>query len=125
VIIGRANPDDTGWSAGGIDWDWLEPTMHAAATRFPWIADLPLDTKASWWGYSELTPDHFPILGVMPDTDGWLNACGFSGHGVMQAAATGRVIAQEAVGERTIVDIRVLRIDRFSDPGNAQHDITL
>ena len=51
----------------------------------------------------------------MPGADGWINACGFSGHGVQQAAAVGRVVAQLALGEATGIDVSSLRIERFTD----------
>lgn len=54
-----------------------------------------------------------PILGRMPEVQGWFNACGFSGHGVMQAAAVGRVIAQEVAGEAPFINIDPLRFERF------------
>lgn len=113
VLIGRANPADTGWREG-MDWDWLDQTLLPALERFPWLEEAGLDRRASWWGYYELTPDEMPILGRMPQVEGWLNACGFSGHGVMQAAAVGRVIAQEALGETPFIDIDPLRFERFS-----------
>ncbi|SMB78144.1 NAD(P)/FAD-dependent oxidoreductase [Deinococcus hopiensis] len=120
IILGRADPADTGWREG-MDWDWLEPTLEAAMTRFPWLETASLDRRASWWGYYELTPDHQPIMGQMPGVDEWLNVCGFSGHGVMQAAASARVIAQEALGETPFIDISPLRYERFS---HMQHDVT-
>jgi sarcosine oxidase subunit beta len=27
--------------------------------------------------------DHVPFVGRMPGLEGWVNACGFPGHGVM------------------------------------------
>jgi len=112
LIFGLANPDDTGF-AEGVDWPWLENTYEAALAHFPWFERLDVDRRACWWGYYEETPDHNPILGRMPGATGWINACGFSGHGVQQAGATGRLIAQEALGERTAIDIAPLRIERF------------
>jgi len=112
LIFGLSNPRDVGFREG-IDWDWLEPTLEAGLARFPWLADATLDRAACWWGYYEVTPDHAPILGRMPGVSGWVNACGFSGHGVMQAAAVGRVIAQEVVGEAPLVNIDPLRYERF------------
>ena len=61
----------------------------------------------------------------MPGVDGWLNACGFSGHGVMQAAATGRVIAQIAVGEAPFIDVSPLGIERFAGAGVRRLDLQL
>ena len=113
LIFGLSNPRDTGF-VEGIDWPWLETTYEASLAHFPWFERLAVDRRASWWGYYEDTPDHNPILGRMPGADGWINACGFSGHGVQQAAATGRLIAQEAIGEPTAIDIGPLRIERFA-----------
>ena len=122
LILGRADPADVGWREG-MDWAWLEPTLEAAMTRFPWLETASLDRRASWWGYYEVTPDHQPIVGRMPGTEGWLNACGFSGHGVMQAAAIARVIAQEAVGETPFIDVSPLRYERFRDEPASVMDI--
>jgi len=115
LIFGRADPSDTGWKEG-LNWDWLDPTLMLALERWPWLEAATLDRKASWWGYYELTPDQFPVVGRMPGAPGWLNACGFSGHGVMQAAAIGRVMAQIAVGEEPFIDVSPLEIGRFAGP---------
>lgn len=112
LIFGLANPLDTGFSEG-IDWPWLETCYEAALAHFPWFEQISIDRKACWWGYYENTPDHNPVLGRMPGAEGWINACGFSGHGVQQAAAVGRLIAQEALGEPPFIDIDPLRIERF------------
>ena len=116
LIFGLANPADSGFREG-IDWDWLEPTWIAAAERFDWFEALAVDRRACWWGYYELTPDHNPVLGRRPDAEGWIDACGFSGHGVQHAAAVGRLVAQEAAGETPFIDLRPFAIGRFSDPG--------
>jgi sarcosine oxidase subunit beta len=113
LIFGLSNPDDTGF-AEGIDWPWLETVYPVAAGRFPWFDTLALDRKASWWGYYEVTPDHQPIVGPMPGAPGWFNACGFSGHGVQQAAAIGRVLAAQVAGTRPFIDVSPLSIERFA-----------
>ena len=113
LIFGLSNPADTGFEEG-IDWPWLEATYEAALAHFPWFEHLAIDRKACWWGYYEVTPDHNPVLGRMPGAAGWINACGFSGHGVQQAAAVGRLIAQEATGQPLFIDIDPLRIERFA-----------
>ncbi|MER3482872.1 MAG: FAD-dependent oxidoreductase [Meiothermus sp.] len=114
LIMGRSNPADLG-VAEGMDWNWLEPTLETGLRRFPWLQQTNLDRKASWWGYYEITPDHHPILGRMPGVEGWVNACGFSGHGVQQAATVGRLMAEEVVeGRAQSLDIDSLRYQRFS-----------
>ena len=114
VLMGRSNPEQAPGFLEGIDWSWLEPTLESGMTRFPWLEHATLDRRASWWGYYEVTPDHHPILGRMSEVPGWLNACGFSGHGVQQAAAVGRVIAEEVVdGKDSSIDIAPFRYERF------------
>lgn len=114
IIFGKSNLADVGFREG-MDWAWLEPTLEAGLDRFPWLARTALDRKASWWGYYEVTPDHNPILGWMPGVEGWVNVCGFSGHGVQQAAAVGRLMAEEiSEGRAHSLDIASLRYERFS-----------
>ncbi len=116
LIFGLSNPDDTGF-AEGVDWAWLESVYTAALRHFPWFATLAIDRRASWWGYYETTPDHQPIVGPAPGVPGWYDACGFSGHGVQQAAAIGRIVAAEIAGEPPLLDVTPLRIGRFAAHG--------
>jgi sarcosine oxidase, subunit beta len=115
LLIGRSKPDEPPGFTHGVDWDWLEPTMQVGIARFPWFADETLDHRACWSGFYEVTPDHNPVLGRMPRAPGWVNACGFSGHGVQQAPAVGRVVVEEIVhGAARSIDIDPLRYERFA-----------
>lgn len=114
LIFGLSNPDDLGFREG-LDWAWLEPTLEVGMARFPWLERFQLDQKASWWGYYEVTPDHNSILGRMPGAEVWVNACGFSGHGVQQAAMVGRLMAEEIVdGRAHSLNIDSMRYERFA-----------
>ena len=107
-----------------LDWAWLESVMEAGNERFPWILDLPMDQSGSWAGTYDMSPDHRPFLGRMPGAEGWINACGFSGHGVMQAPAVGRAIAEEAIdGRAHTVSIDALRIERLADGPSASREL--
>lgn len=121
VLFGRSNPDEPPGFREGMDWSWLEPTLEAGLSRFPWLERAGLDRRASWWGHYAVTPDHNPILGRMPGVEGWYNAVGFSGHGVQQAAAVGRVLAEEVVdGRARTIDIDPLRYDRLERGNKVQ-----
>ncbi|HVL59256.1 MAG TPA: FAD-dependent oxidoreductase [Burkholderiaceae bacterium] len=115
LIFGLSDPSERGFREG-VDWPWLETVYPTALERFPWFEQLSIDRRACWWGYYEVTPDHQPILGPMPDAPGWYNACGFSGHGVQQAAAVGRVVAAEIAGQAAVIDVSPLRIERLQQP---------
>ena len=115
ILFGRSNPDEPPGFSEGMDWDWFEPTISVGLERFPWLEETRLDNQACWWGYYEVTPDHNPILGRLPTVENWVNVAGFSGHGVQQAPAIGRLIAEEVVlGKAQSINIDPLRITRFS-----------
>jgi sarcosine oxidase subunit beta len=58
----------------------------------------------------------------MPGVENWINAAGFSGHGVQQAPAVGRVIAEEILhGKALSINIDPLRLERFSN-GQTTHE---
>jgi len=115
VLFGRSNPDEPPGFTEGMDWDWFEPTISVGLERFPWMEGTRLDHQACWWGFYEVTPDHNPILGRLPTVENWINVAGFSGHGVQQAPAVGRLIAEEVVlGRAQSINIDPLRITRFS-----------
>ena len=116
VIYTVSRPDQAaGWD-DRMDWAWLARVQEVSRARFPWLAGLPVDRANSFWGYYETTPDGAPVLGEMEDAPGWFNACGFSGHGVRQAAAVGRVVAAAVVGEGPFLDVSALRLERFAQP---------
>jgi sarcosine oxidase subunit beta len=125
VLFGRSNPEEPPGFREGMDWDWFERALAAGIERFPWLEETPLDAQACWWGYYEVTPDHNPVLGRMPGAESWVNTAGFSGHGVQQAPAVGRVIAEEIVdGRAHSINIDPLRIERFERMSQArEHNI--
>lgn len=93
LLLGRSNPHEPAGFRGGVDWDWLDAVLEVALPRFPFLADVGLDRRASWWGWYEVTPDHLPAIGAAPDAPGLFHAAGFSGHGVQHAPATGHAVA--------------------------------
>ena len=114
LLFSVARPDEPHGYVTTVDWGWMESVLETACPRFPWLADVPLDRAACWAGTYEITPDYLPILGAHPDAVGWVDAAGFSGHGVMQAPEIGRLIAEEVVdGEAHSLDITPLRHHRL------------
>jgi sarcosine oxidase subunit beta len=59
-----------------------------------------------------MTPDAHPIIGRV--AEGVYAACGFSGHGFMQAPAVGDAVAAELLGEKPAVDLSSYRLERFA-----------
>ncbi len=115
LLFGLSRPDQPDGYDTSVDWGWLEELLGVASRRFPWLADLPLDSRACWAGTYENTPDAKPLLGPEPSAPGWIHACGFSGHGVMQAPEVGRLVAEQVTqGAITSLDVTPLGPQRFA-----------
>lgn len=117
LLFGGARPDEVDAYNIDVDWPWLEALLELGVRRFPWLADVPLDPAGCWAGTYENSPDHHGILGPDPMAPSWVNACGFSGHGLMQAPEIGRLVAEQiATGGIASVDASALRLERFAEP---------
>jgi sarcosine oxidase subunit beta len=86
--------------------DWLERIAH----RYPAAAGVGV--ARSWAGLYDMTPDAHPIIGWVED--GVYAACGFSGHGFMQAPAVGAAVAEELLTGRSAFDLTPYRLERFA-----------
>jgi sarcosine oxidase, subunit beta len=116
LLFGGARPDEVDGYRTDVDWPWMEQLLELGARRFPWLADVPLDRGGCWAGTYENTPDRHGILGAVPAAPTWVNACGFSGHGMMQAPEIGRLVAEQvATGRIGSIDAAALRIERFAN----------
>lgn len=114
VLFGLDNLSEGFGFSEGIEPEWLEHVLLTGVERFPWWEDLGVDWKGSWWGYYGVTPDNSPVIGAHPEAEAWVDACGFSGHGIMHAPATGVAVAEIiADGTARSVDVSAFRLERF------------
>lgn len=97
-----------------VEWDQLQEAVEKAVRRVPVLAQARV--LRGWAGLREVTPDHLPIIGPVPDLAGFVCATGFSGHGFMHAPAAGRLVAELLLDGHTFLDISPFRFDRFADP---------
>ncbi|MFD1019235.1 NAD(P)/FAD-dependent oxidoreductase [Thalassobacillus hwangdonensis] len=72
---------------------------------------------SGWAGlYSHNTEDQNAIIGGHPEVAGYYMACGFSGHGMQQAPAVGKGLAELILHQRYhTLDLSPLRIERFAE----------
>ncbi len=115
LLIGVTNENEPAGENLSVDWEWLETVLERGSGRFPFLATTGIVRRNCWAGLYENTPDHNPILGRNPELAGWIDACGFSGHGVMHSPATGMLMAEEILdGRASTINIDDLRIARFA-----------
>jgi len=116
VLFGLSNLNEPPGENLAVDWEWLDTVMDAGICRFPMLQHAGLAPKNCWAGLYEITPDHHPILGFHPELPKYVDASGFSGHGVMHSPATGMLIAEEILdGRAHTINIDELRITRFKN----------
>ncbi|MCX7212009.1 MAG: FAD-binding oxidoreductase [Burkholderiales bacterium] len=116
-FIGGRTPDD---DADDLP---LEPNLAefdeafwtGLAHRVPAFEALRIEN--AWAGYYEMNLfDHNALLGAHPTVDNLLFATGFSGHGMQQAPAVGRGIAELIVhGAYRSLDLSVLSVARLTE----------
>jgi sarcosine oxidase subunit beta len=111
-IMGRG--DDSEPHDGRItsSWSFLEEMARTCCRLLPPLGRLSV--LRQWAGLYENSPDRQPIYGPADALEGFYLACGFSGHGFMFAPATGRIVCEQILGEKSRWDVEKLSPDRFA-----------
>jgi sarcosine oxidase subunit beta len=111
LLLGIADPHQAVGFDVDYDESWLPMLREAARECTPALADLPVES--GWAGLYEMTPDHNALIGEADGVDRFLYACGFSGHGFLQAPAVGEVVRDLVTGRQPFVDVTPFAADRF------------
>jgi len=115
-LLAWNDPEETPGYKTDFEPSFIEKILIRAADRVPIFENLAVNPKRAWAGLYEMTPDHHPILGEAPDVPGFFLANGFSGHGVMHAPATGKILSDLILtGKTDLVDVSLLGLARFAE----------
>ena len=113
LVLGKSMPDDR----VGFDFRWdAERFME---TLWPELAEVvpafdTLKLLRGWAGlYAVNRLDGNAILGEWPEKKGLFLANGFSGHGLQQAPAVGRYLAELITGKPHTLDLSIFHPDRI------------
>lgn len=121
-LLAWNDPEETPGYKTDFEPSFIEKILTRAADRVPVFESLAVNPKRAWAGLYEMTPDHHPILGEAPRVPGFFLANGFSGHGVMHAPATGKILSDLILtGKTGLIDARLLDLARFAE-GRTIHE---
>ena len=121
-LLAWNDPEETPGYKTDFDPAFIEKILTRAADRVPLFENLAVNPKRAWAGLYEMTPDHHPILGEVPGVPGFFLANGFSGHGVMHAPATGKILSDLILtGKTDLIDASLLNLSRFAE-GRTIHE---
>jgi sarcosine oxidase subunit beta len=115
LLLAWEDPDEPPCGEPVFDRGFVEKLLEKAVQRVPAFVDLAVNPARGWAGLYEMSPDKHGILGPAPGVPGLWLANGFSGHGVMHAPATGRIVADLIVdGHCDALDWSALSAERFA-----------
>jgi sarcosine oxidase subunit beta len=115
-LLAWNDPEETPGYKTDFDESFIEKILTRAADRVPVFENVEVNPERAWAGLYEMTPDHHPILGESPEVAGLFFANGFSGHGVMHAPATGKIISDLILtGKTDLIDAPLLNFSRFAE----------
>ena len=125
-LLAWNDPDETPGYKFDFEPEFIEKVLTRAADRVPCFENLAVNPKRAWAGLYEMSPDHHGIIGEFEELPGFYAANGFSGHGVMHAPATGKIVADLITsGNTKVVDnVSVLSPARFKS-GELLHETAL
>jgi sarcosine oxidase subunit beta len=116
ILLAWNDPEETPGFKTQFDPAFVEKILLRAVDRVPCFEELEVNPQRAWAGLYEMTPDHYPILGPVPEVPGFFLANGFSGHGVMHSPATGKVLADLILHDHSdLIDARALNLARFAE----------
>ena len=115
-LLAWNDPEETSGFKMDFEPAFVEKILTRAADRVPVFENLAVNPKRAWAGLYEMTPDHHPILGPATGVGGFFLANGFSGHGVMHAPATGKILSDLILhGNTDLIDGSLLSLSRFAE----------
>ena len=121
-LLAWNDPEETPGYKTEFEPSFIEKILLRAADRVPVFESVEVNPKRAWAGLYEMTPDHHPILGESPQVPGFFFANGFSGHGVMHAPATGKILSDLILtGNTDLIDASLLNFSRFAE-GKTIHE---
>ncbi|MBI1741020.1 MAG: FAD-binding oxidoreductase [Candidatus Koribacter versatilis] len=121
-LLAWNDPEETPGYKTDFEPSFVEKILMRAADRVPVFENVAVNPKRAWAGLYEMTPDHHPILGESPEVPGFFFANGFSGHGVMHAPATGKILSDLILtGKTDLIDASLLSFSRFAE-GRTIHE---
>jgi len=117
-IMGWDNPNEPKGFNTSHDWIFLEEMAHRITEQLPILKDVRVIRQ--WAGNFDVSPDAQPILGCVPEVEGYYLGLG-CGRGLMLSPMIGKLMAEYLSGEDPGMPIDKLSIERF-ERGELLHD---
>jgi sarcosine oxidase subunit beta len=112
VVMGVVDPDEPSGVNQRSSWDFLRRTAAVMTRKAPALADVTVIRQ--WAGMYDVSPDHEPLVGPTRQLDGWWQANGWSGRGMLLAPYLAELLAERYVTGATLPHLALFDPDRFA-----------
>jgi sarcosine oxidase subunit beta len=111
IVMGVVDPTEPPGVEQRSTWDFLGRTAALMVRKAPALADV--NVIRQWAGMYDITPDHLPLVGPTDQLDGWWQANGWSGRGMLLGPYLTELLAERFVSGRTPAHLEAFDPDRF------------
>ena len=111
VVMGAVDPEEPVGVNQRSSWSFLKRTAALMTRKAPALRDVTVIRQ--WGGMYDITPDHLPIVGPTAQLDGWWQALGWSGRGMLLAPYLAELLADHVVTGDAPALLRQFLPDRF------------
>jgi glycine/D-amino acid oxidase-like deaminating enzyme len=120
VVMGAVDPDEPVGVNQRSSWTFLRRTAELLTRKAPALRDVTVIRQ--WAGMYDITPDHQPIVGPTAQLDGWWQAVGWSGRGMLLAPFLTELLAEHLVTGAPPEMLRSFLPDRFDPNAETEGD---
>jgi sarcosine oxidase subunit beta len=116
VVMGVVDPGERDGIDQASSAEFLRRTASLIAHKAPALRDATVIRQ--WAGMYDIAPDHLPLVGPTRQLEGWWQANGWSGRGMLLAPYLGELLATRLTTGLIPADLVMFDPDRF-DPSAA------
>ena len=116
VVMGVVDPDEPAGVEQASSAAFLRRTASIITRKAPSLGDATIIRQ--WAGMYDISPDHLPLVGPTRQLDGWWQANGWSGRGMLLAPYLAELLATRMATGASAERLDMFDPDRF-DPTTA------
>jgi sarcosine oxidase subunit beta len=120
VVMGVVDPDEPAGVNQHSSWEFLRRTATLMTRKAPGLADVAVIRQ--WAGMYDVSPDHQPLVGPTRQLEGWWQANGWSGRGMLLAPYLTELLAERFVSGVAPERLAMFDPDRFASDASAGQD---
>ncbi len=110
MLIGYGDPHEPEGINYNCSWQFIRELAEKVIEQFPIMKNV--NVIRHWAGHYGISPDGQPVLGPVPEIEGYFLALG-CGKGFMLSPMIGELVAQATAGQKTTLPIDILNVERF------------